>query len=68
MFINPKISKKQPKRCIVNATLPAFGSGYAARFLVSFFKVKLGCVRKVGGQLTPSLGSLTEKKIFGKQY
>ena len=31
---------------------------YAARFLVKLFRVKLGCVCKVGGQLTPSLDAL----------
>ena len=33
----------------MNITSPAFGSGYAARFLLSFFRIKLGCVYKIGG-------------------
>ena len=37
---------------------PAFGSGWAARFLVFWFRVKLGCLRQVGGQLTQTVRHL----------
>ena len=39
----------------MNTASPAFGSGDAARFLVLWFRVKLGCVHKIGGQLTQSV-------------
>ena len=39
----------------MNTASPAFGSEDAARFLVSFFRVKLSCVCKIGGQLTQSV-------------
>jgi hypothetical protein len=39
------------------------GSEYAARFLLNFFRVKLGYVCKIGGQLTQSLD---KKRTFLK--
>ncbi len=49
-------------------TSPAFGLGYAARFLASFFRVKLGCLRQIGGRLTPSLGCLNCTRVKMKTY
>jgi hypothetical protein len=53
LFHTSLLSSAKPNPAL---SRPAFGSGWAARFLVNFFKVKLSCVRKVGGQLTPTLG------------
>ncbi len=36
---------------------------YAARFLLSFFRVKLDCARQIGGQLTPTLGKMLTARL-----
>ena len=50
----------------LSVKLTWFRLRYAARFLLNLFRVKLGCGRKIGGQLTQTVSAPSEAWRFSQ--